>query len=93
MLIENGLEIHCLSAKPRLEFDVFVQNVLISMYFQCGFVEFGRRVFDVVLGLVRDVVTWNSVISGLSSSLLGLTHLGRDHVFSDPGSGIRDLLT
>ncbi|KAL7181205.1 hypothetical protein ACSBR1_040140 [Camellia fascicularis] len=34
------------------------------MYFRCGFVEFGRRVFDKVPGLVRDVVTWNSVISG-----------------------------
>ncbi|CAL5329053.1 unnamed protein product [Camellia sinensis] len=67
-LIEKGLEIHCLSAKLGLEFDVFVQNALISMYFQCGFVEFGRMVFDMVPGLVRDVVTWNSVISGYVQS-------------------------
>ncbi|KAI7993571.1 Pentatricopeptide repeat-containing protein [Camellia lanceoleosa] len=67
-LIEKGLEIHCLSAKLGLEFDVFVQNGLISMYFQCGFVEFGRMVFDMVPGLVRDVVTWNSVISGYVQS-------------------------
>ncbi|KAI7993573.1 Pentatricopeptide repeat-containing protein [Camellia lanceoleosa] len=63
-LIEKGLEIHCLSEKLGLEFDVFVQNELISMYFQCGLVEFGRRVFDKVPDLVWDVVTWNSVISG-----------------------------
>ncbi|CAL5430567.1 unnamed protein product [Camellia sinensis] len=67
-LIEKGLEIHCLSAKLGLEYDVFVQNALISMYFQCGFVEFGRMVFDMVPGLVRDVVTWNSVISGYVQS-------------------------
>ncbi|CAL5428196.1 unnamed protein product [Camellia sinensis] len=67
-LIEKGLEIHCLSAKLGLEDDVFVQNALISMYFQCGFVEFGRMVFDMVPGLVRDVVTWNSVISGYVQS-------------------------
>ncbi|KAL7000858.1 hypothetical protein U1Q18_002008 [Sarracenia purpurea var. burkii] len=42
-LMEKGLEIHCSSAKLGFEFDVFVQNALISMYFQCGSVEFGQR--------------------------------------------------
>ncbi|CAK9159889.1 unnamed protein product [Ilex paraguariensis] len=51
-----------------LEFDIFVQNALISMYFQCGFVEFGSRVFDLVPGWIRDVVTWNSMISGYLQS-------------------------
>ncbi|CAK9183896.1 unnamed protein product, partial [Ilex paraguariensis] len=60
----KGQEIHCLSVKLGLEFDVFVQNALISMYFQCRVNEFARKVFDLVPGWVRDVVTWNSMISG-----------------------------
>ncbi|KAK4354411.1 hypothetical protein RND71_026605 [Anisodus tanguticus] len=60
----KGLEVHCVSLKLGLEYDVFVQNSLIYMYFQCGVVGFARKVFDFMPGSVCDVVTWNSVISG-----------------------------
>ncbi|TMW84790.1 hypothetical protein EJD97_024387 [Solanum chilense] len=60
----KGLEVHCVSLKMGFEFDVFVQNSLIYMYFQCGVVEFAQKVFDFIPDSVRDVVTWNSMISG-----------------------------
>ncbi|XP_060172724.1 pentatricopeptide repeat-containing protein At1g31430-like [Lycium barbarum] len=60
----KGVEVHCVSLKMGFEFDVFVQNSLIYMYFQCGVVEFAYKVFDFMPESVRDVVTWNSVISG-----------------------------
>ncbi|OVA17772.1 Pentatricopeptide repeat [Macleaya cordata] len=39
-----------------------VINSLITMYAKCGSVEIGRRVFDRMIK--RDVVSWNSMISG-----------------------------
>lgn len=60
----KGLEVHCVSLKLGFEIDVFVQNSLIYMYFQCGVVEFAQQVFDFISDSVCDVVTWNSMISG-----------------------------
>ncbi|KAF8390770.1 hypothetical protein HHK36_025298 [Tetracentron sinense] len=69
---EKGKEIHSLSLKLGFEFDVFVQNSLISMYAVCGMVESAHRVFYLVPVLVRDVVSWNSMISGyMQSDLCG----------------------
>ncbi|XP_042477975.1 pentatricopeptide repeat-containing protein At1g08070, chloroplastic-like [Macadamia integrifolia] len=62
--LEKGEEIHGLGLKLGFEFDVFVQNSLISMYSTCGVIETARRVFDLVPVWVRDLVSWNSMISG-----------------------------
>ncbi|OVA00149.1 Pentatricopeptide repeat [Macleaya cordata] len=61
---KKGKELHSSSLKLGFEFDVFVQNSLISMYSLCGMIGTARRVFDFVPDFVRDVVSWNSMISG-----------------------------
>lgn len=44
--------------------DVFIGNALVNMYLECGDDELARGVFD---GMpVRNVVSWNSMISGLA---------------------------
>ncbi|KAI5329404.1 hypothetical protein L3X38_028801 [Prunus dulcis] len=63
-LPHKGQELHALTRILGLHDDVFVQNGLVSMYSACGLLESARKVFDLVPGLVRDVVSWNSVISG-----------------------------
>ncbi|KAK6945208.1 E motif [Dillenia turbinata] len=63
-LLEKGREIHAVSLNLGLEVDVFVQNALISMYSLCGMVETAHTVFNALPVLVRDVVSWNSIISG-----------------------------
>jgi pentatricopeptide repeat protein len=45
---------------------LFFQNALISMYAKCGDLVAARKVFD-GMGL-RDVVSWNSMISGYPAS-------------------------
>ncbi|KAM7480232.1 hypothetical protein LguiA_028445 [Lonicera macranthoides] len=67
-VLEKGQEVHCLTEKLGFHLDVFVQNALVSMYSQCGAVEIAWRVFDMVPDSVRDVVTWNSMISGYLQS-------------------------
>ncbi|XP_020245821.1 pentatricopeptide repeat-containing protein At5g16860-like [Asparagus officinalis] len=50
--------------------DVFVCNSLISMYAKCGSLESGVQVFDKMPH--RDVVSWNSILSGFSCNGLDL---------------------
>lgn len=48
-----------------LELDLFVHNALVSMYAKCGDFVSARNVFDRMPE--RDVVSWNSMISGYLS--------------------------
>ncbi|CDY37866.1 BnaC04g31400D [Brassica napus] len=41
---------------------MYVQNALLAMYMSFGRVEMARRVFDVMMN--RDVISWNTMISG-----------------------------
>ncbi|KAB1199910.1 hypothetical protein CJ030_MR0G009076 [Morella rubra] len=63
-LSQKGQELHSLTVKIGLDHDVFVQNSLVSMYSLCGLVWTARRVFDAIPMSVRDVASWNSMISG-----------------------------
>lgn len=56
-----GRQIHGLAAKLGFDLDLFVGNVLITMYFKCGSVD-SFLVFDEMAE--RDTVTWNSMIIG-----------------------------
>ncbi|KAK1271696.1 Pentatricopeptide repeat-containing protein [Acorus gramineus] len=66
--LRKGEELHCTSFSLGFESDVFVQNSLISMYSACGDLGTAHRVFDLVPESVRDVVTWNSMISAYVQS-------------------------
>ncbi|XP_019082003.1 pentatricopeptide repeat-containing protein At1g08070, chloroplastic [Vitis vinifera] len=67
-LLHKGREIHSSTLKLGVHLDVFVQNALISAFSSCGAVEAARAVFDMLPALVRDVVSWNSMISGYLQS-------------------------
>ncbi|XP_010528195.1 PREDICTED: pentatricopeptide repeat-containing protein At2g37310 [Tarenaya hassleriana] len=59
-------EVHCYVLRGGFDSDVFVGNGLVTYYAKCGQVASARRVFD---GMPeRDVVSWNSMISGYSQS-------------------------
>ncbi|XP_065874955.1 putative pentatricopeptide repeat-containing protein At1g64310 [Euphorbia lathyris] len=58
-----GSSIHAYVLRHGFEANVMVSSVLIDMYLKCGFVELGIRVFESTP--IRNVVSYNSVISGL----------------------------
>ncbi|KAL4191411.1 hypothetical protein AMTRI_Chr07g29760 [Amborella trichopoda] len=58
--IQQGKEIHGFILKTGLNWDIFVQNSLVNMYSECGFVEYAREVFDEMIE--RDVVSWSTMI-------------------------------
>ncbi|MQM18238.1 hypothetical protein Taro_051227 [Colocasia esculenta] len=60
----GGEQLHSLSLKLGFGFNVFVQNSLIHMYFACGMPVSARQAFDTMSHVIRDVVSWNSMISG-----------------------------
>jgi len=46
--------------------DIYLQNVLIDLYFKCGDSDYGRKVFDKMP--VRTVVSWTAIIDGFLRS-------------------------
>ncbi|KAK2980931.1 hypothetical protein RJ640_022910 [Escallonia rubra] len=68
---EMGRSIHAHVFKFGLCCDVFVQNLMISLYGVCGVLYSARRVFDEMSN--KDVVSWNSMVIGcLRSGALDL---------------------
>ncbi|RVW60601.1 Pentatricopeptide repeat-containing protein [Vitis vinifera] len=66
--VEIGRVIHSLAIKTGCQFNSYVMNGLISMYAKCGNVEDGSHVFRTIR--VKDTVSWNSLISGLSENYM-----------------------
>ncbi|XP_047336915.1 pentatricopeptide repeat-containing protein At3g22690 [Impatiens glandulifera] len=62
--LAEGLQIHGSLIKMSLEHDMFIQNSLIHLYFECGEIEYGHKVFDKMSE--RNVVSWTSLICGLA---------------------------
>ncbi|CBI21441.3 unnamed protein product, partial [Vitis vinifera] len=60
--LEVGIQVHKDVVICGCEFDLQVCNSLIDMYSKSGDVGSGRRVFDEMVE--RDVLSWNSMISG-----------------------------
>lgn len=59
-----GRKIHKYMRDHNVNFDVFVGNALVDMYLKCGGADFARKVFNEMP--VKNVVSWNSMISGLA---------------------------
>lgn len=59
-----GESVHCEVSKTGLLVDFHVAHSLITMYSRCREMGFARKVFDEMTE--RDLVSWNSVISGYS---------------------------
>ncbi|KFK33588.1 hypothetical protein AALP_AA5G033300 [Arabis alpina] len=61
-----GTQVHGLAIKAGFDSDVFFQNTLMDLYFKCGKVDCGRKVFDEMPG--RTIVSWTTMLYGLVSN-------------------------
>lgn len=59
-----GVKLHKYINDYQVKFDVFIGNALIDMYLKCGDADSARKVFYEMP--LRNVVSWNSMISGLA---------------------------
>ncbi|XP_038983738.1 pentatricopeptide repeat-containing protein At4g35130, chloroplastic-like [Phoenix dactylifera] len=57
-----GEAIHCLGIQTGFGSDIYFCNTMIEVYARSDFIGLARRLFDEML--VRDVVSWTSMISG-----------------------------
>ncbi|KAJ6348494.1 hypothetical protein OIU76_004876 [Salix suchowensis] len=62
--VDGGREIHFDIKRRRLESNVYVSTALVDFYAKCGCLDDAKEVFDKMPK--RDVVAWNSMISGFS---------------------------
>ncbi|XP_047949873.1 pentatricopeptide repeat-containing protein At5g19020, mitochondrial [Salvia hispanica] len=72
-LISHGQQLHCLVLKSGLNFNVFIQNSLISMYSKTGMFSCARSIFESSPKL--DYVSFNIILSGyVKNGRLGDAH-------------------
>lgn len=64
--VRIGRAVHGHIFRLGFDWDVFVQNGLVSLYAKCGRLDVARVVFDRVDG--RTVVSWTSIISGYAQN-------------------------
>ncbi|XP_058091984.1 pentatricopeptide repeat-containing protein At3g12770-like [Magnolia sinica] len=60
--LKQAKEIHGYVVRNGMDFDSFVRNALINVYCSCNFIKCARGLFEE--GDSRDIVSWNSMISG-----------------------------
>lgn len=64
-----GREIHGHVVRVSMNKNILVQNGLLNMYMKCGCLEEGHLVFEQIEK--KDLITWNSMISGYGMNGLG----------------------
>ncbi|KAL5218959.1 hypothetical protein ABZP36_019643 [Zizania latifolia] len=85
-----ALIMHLYAVKNGLDDELFVCNAMIDVYGKLGMLEEARRVFDGMA--LRDLVTWNSIISGYEQG--GQVTTAVDMFRGMRGSGVSpDVLT
>ncbi|KAF3783894.1 Pentatricopeptide repeat-containing protein [Nymphaea thermarum] len=67
--LDHGTQLHSLAKKMGYSMCLPVGNALIIMYSKSGNIGYARKVFDCMAN--RDVISWNSMISGYSQHGLG----------------------
>ncbi|KAG8368055.1 hypothetical protein BUALT_Bualt15G0005600 [Buddleja alternifolia] len=93
--LEYGQSVHSTIIKLGFDVDIYICNALIVMYAKVGCIEDSEKIFGRMF--VRDVVSWNSMISGYvsagdsSSSLLCLQRMHKFGVKPDKFSFIAAL--
>ncbi|KAF9601669.1 hypothetical protein IFM89_021721 [Coptis chinensis] len=71
--LEQGKQIHARTIKYGFGLELPIGSALSSMYTKCGNLDDGSFVFRTMPG--RDVISWNSMISGLSQNGRGMEAL------------------
>lgn len=77
--IQVGEAVHRDAVRLGFGNDLFILNSLVDMYAKCGDIVRARKVFDRIP--YKDLVSWNSMITGILSSGINLQH--RDYC-NDP---------
>ncbi|KAK9078190.1 hypothetical protein SSX86_002247 [Deinandra increscens subsp. villosa] len=67
--LNQGLQIHTLVLKTSMEFDLSVQNSLLSFYAKCGCVHDAYKVFDSIH--IPNTVSYNSMVNGFAQNGYG----------------------
>ncbi|ONI18543.1 hypothetical protein PRUPE_3G221900 [Prunus persica] len=62
LLVETGRRVHSEVVVSGLESDIYVANALLAMYSKFGHMGLARMLFDRMLE--RDLISWNTMISG-----------------------------
>ncbi|CAL0326469.1 unnamed protein product [Lupinus luteus] len=70
----QGLQIHALIVKMNLEYDLSIQNSLISFYSKCGNVIDAYKIFIDIIE--PNVISYNSIINGFAQNGFGEEALG-----------------
>ncbi|KAG9450701.1 hypothetical protein H6P81_010666 [Aristolochia fimbriata] len=83
--LELGRQFHCLVLKYCFSSDQVIGNSLVSMYAKCGDIEGAACIFNSMM--IRDVISWNSMILGLAHH--GLSGKALELFESMKNTGIR----
>ncbi|KAJ4828305.1 hypothetical protein Tsubulata_007831 [Turnera subulata] len=67
--LDHGRQVHAQLVRSQFDSDVYVGSVLITMYIKCGDLVKAKLVFDRFSS--KDVVMWNSIITGYAQHGLG----------------------
>ena len=67
--IKKGQSLHSEVVKKGFDGEALIGNILVDMYSKCGFLEDAKEVFDLLH--VRDVVSWNALLTGYAEHGLG----------------------
>ncbi|KAI8552185.1 hypothetical protein RHMOL_Rhmol06G0246300 [Rhododendron molle] len=62
--LERGMEVHACAIRACLESDVVIGSALVDMYSKCGRADYASRFFELMP--VKNVYSWNSMISGFA---------------------------
>ncbi|CAA0825810.1 Pentatricopeptide repeat-containing protein -mitochondrial [Striga hermonthica] len=67
--LDYGRQVHAKLMRCEFDDDVYLSSVMITMYMKCGEVFKARTVFDICS--CKDIVMWNSIVSGYAQHGLG----------------------
>lgn len=71
--VRQAKEVHCQYLRRGGWRDIVVESALVDVYSKCGCIDFAYRIFKQMV--VRNLVTWNSMICGLAQNGRGIETL------------------